>query len=189
MITVTCRKRDIAMSQYPKYENLSDYNVTTENPVLPNGVYGYRHLRRTNPQETELSPLAQWIVKMFDGCVFAGINKQMYGKFLMVYNGKTEADLMREEAKKGSCGGTTWFGPNAVENAMKRAENFIKCYDLETKPAYIDQYLFPIIEPNESDDQYWNRVANELIKLGSTKLVFVDRNSNGVTTKFEYNRG
>lgn len=174
MITVTCRKLDPAVKIVPKYDNLDDFSVTPESPLLPNGVYGYRHLRRTSPQKEALSPLAAWLVEQFDGTCQAGTQKTMYGRYLRCYNGKTEADLMREEARKGRCNGSWWIGPDAFRLASERAENVIHCYDLEKTPAQIDQWLFPIIEVNESDEQYWNRAADEIRAAGITRVVCVN---------------
>jgi hypothetical protein len=183
MITVTCRKRDAAVRVVPKYDNLSDFDVTPENPCLPNGVYGYRHLRRTSPQIDALSPLAAWLVERFEGSCQAGTQKQRYGRYLRCYNGKTEADMMRDAARRGTSGGSTWIGPDAVRLATERAENFIRCYDLETKPAQIDQWLFPIIEAEESDEQYWNRVADEIRAAGVVRVVCVDNPCMGKRTE------
>jgi hypothetical protein len=186
MITVTCRKRDAGVRIVPKYDNLSDFDVTPENPNLPNGVYGYRHLRRTSPQVEALSPLAAWLALQFDGTCQAGTQKLMYGRYLRCFNGKTEADLLREEAKKGSCNGSWWNGPDAVRLATERAENVIHCYDLENKLAQIDQWLFPIIEPEESDEQYWNRVADEIRASGITRVICVNNPAMGPRTEKEF---
>lgn len=174
MITVTCRKRDSKVKIVPKYDNLSDFHVTPENPCLPNGVYGYRHLRQTSPAIDALCPLAAWLYEQFDGTCQAGMQKTAYGKWLRCYNGKTQADMIREEAQRGTCGGTTWIGPGAVRCATERAEHFIEAYDLENQPAVVDQWLFPIIEPEEADHEYWNRVVDEIKAAGITRIVCVN---------------
>ena len=185
MITVTCRKRDELGCMVLKYDNLDEFAITPEKPVLPNGVYGYRHLRNTDPVLWALTPVARWLYEQMDGSVFSGLNKKMYGKKLMVYNGKTVGAMLRADALQGYCNGSVWSGADAVKNASERAENVIKCYNLDKIQAKIEEYLFPIIEVEETDPGYWNRVAEEL-PAGTTRLVVVDRPVMEKQTETEY---
>jgi len=166
-ITVACRKRDAAVKIVPKYDNLADYNVTLENPLLPNGVYGYRHLRRTTPQISVLPPLAAWLVEQFNGGCVAGTQTTLRGRYLVCYNGQTEADVLRDTWRRRVRVGDPQAG------TAEQLEGTIHCYDLNSRAARIE-WLFPIIEPNESDETYWMRVADEIRDAKITRIVYVD---------------
>jgi hypothetical protein len=133
MITVTCRKRDIAVQIHPKYDTLDDFDVTPENPKLPNGVYGYRHLRETSPKTTELSPLAAWLVEKLEGRVICGMwpNAQS-NRRVRCFMGMRDADLVRHEAAVNASFGTTqYIIPETRELDFERAKKIAEGFTIE----------------------------------------------------------
>lgn len=168
-ITVACRKKDPKCRVVPKYDNLEDFADRMVGDCLPNGVYAYRHLRTTEPDANELNELAVWLIGRVRRCV-AGLDAPFESsKRVRLYNGRTRADMIREEARTTQwVNGVLYFQP---ERALAAAENVIRAFKLESEPARIDNYVFPIIEIGETDNEYWNRVAEEITGLGTTKII------------------
>lgn len=52
------------------------------------------------------------------------------------------------------------------------AERVIRCYAGQEmdQPARIDDWKFPIIGINQSDDDYWNGVAEQMIRAGVARV-------------------
>jgi hypothetical protein len=165
-ITVVCRKRDPRMFTVQKYSNNEEWNVI--GGTAPNGVHATRYLRKTSPDISKLNPLAQFL---FENCpTYVG---GFYHAFelsdrVQVFNGKTEADMLRDDASRGICKSAPWI--KTVAEAQKSAEGFIHCYELENVPAKIDDWLFDIIEPEQSDEEYWNNQADQMIRAGAVSV-------------------
>jgi hypothetical protein len=167
MITVTCRKNDSAVRVVPKYDNLSDFDVTPDNPCLPNGVYGYRHLRRTSPQVEALSPLAAWLVEQLDGKTICGMMPTGHND-IRIETDITEASALRYVAGVYGLHHNHWYEDPA--RALESAEEQIRAYDGEKTTIKITSYLLPIIEVRQSDEQYWNQVADLIIATGGNRV-------------------
>ena len=164
-IILCCRKRDERGYGVQKYDNKAVWNV--EGGLAPNGVCATRWLRRTNPDVSQLSSLAKWLVE--------NVHKRPYGHMtssrrkddVICYNGKTEAQGMREEVEVK----ISFFNPpsEVVEKERKSVENMIRCYDLEN--TYMNcNWLFSIIEPNQTDEQYWNVEAQRMLDIGTVAV-------------------
>lgn len=50
------------------------------------------------------------------------------------------------------------------------AENIISAYNLENVECVISDWLFPIIEPSETDNVYWTRVIRDMQRAGVRKI-------------------
>jgi hypothetical protein len=180
MITVTCRKRDPKCTTTPKYENLSDFDVTPENPNLPNGVHGYRYLRQISPDVSRLSPLAEWLAEQCEGRTFAGrMPAAQFDRRIRCYAGITQRDLVIHQAETNANVGTTKYrnpetGEPDFERAKTVAAGHIKMWSLDL-PEYnsevrIDDFLVPIIEPEQDDTDYWNLVAEQIVAGGAVRV-------------------
>lgn len=151
-ITVSCLKSDPLAFGVQKYDNAATWN--TNGGRAPNGISATRYLRRTAPDSAALTPLAVWLIANLPDCV-AGKQKKFRGN-LRCEGRESEADILR-------C------------TTPRRAENIIKCYNIpENQPTIIESWLFPQINPTESDVDYWNRVAREII-ASNTARVSIDR--------------
>jgi len=151
-ITVSCLKSDPLAFGVQKYDNVATWN--SAGGCAPNGVSATRYLRRTSPDASTLSALAAWLVTNLPDGV-AGKMKRMTGN-------------LRCEGRETEC--------NALRRQQpRRAENIIKCYAIpEDQPTIIESWLFPQINPAESDVDYWNRVAREIV-ASNTARVSIDR--------------
>jgi len=151
-ITVSCLKSDPVAFGVQKYDNAAAWN--TNGGCAPNGVSATRYLRRTSPDTSMLSALAAWLVTNLPDGV-AGKMKRMTGN-------------LRCEGRETEC--------NALRRQQtRRAENIIKFYGIpEDQPTIIESWLFPQINPTESDIDYWNRVAREIV-ASNTARVSIDR--------------
>lgn len=153
-IIVCARKADEKSYPVQKYDNKESWNQ--QDGFAPTGVSATRYLRKTNPDNKKLDKLAKWLVENVPKIVAGNMPANLSENRVQCYNGKSEADMVRESEN-----------PNA--------DNIIKAYDLENKPAYISDWLFPIIQPNETDIDYWNRASNEMVNAGSIKVQIGDQ--------------
>ncbi|MGP8322463.1 MAG: hypothetical protein ACT6FG_00480 [Methanosarcinaceae archaeon] len=148
-IIVCATKHDPKSYGIKKYDNNEAWNQL--GGFAPTGVSATKYLRKTSPDINKLDMLAKWLVENVPGSVAGNMPNHFLTRRVKCYNGKTEADMVRESGK-----------PNA--------ENIISAYGLEKTPAYIPDWLFPIIIQNETDIDYWNRASAEMKNAGVTKV-------------------
>jgi hypothetical protein len=137
---------------------------------------GLKFLRKTEPDVSALSTLAKFLVSAIQWDV-SGVHIQSnYAHRVKCFNGKTEAQTLRNEAKLGLCRGTLYTktrkgvrSPN-VAKATRMAKNYIKCYDLKTVPTQIDDWLFDVIHPTQTDAGYWNLQAEKMLTSGVIRI-------------------
>lgn len=170
-ITVAARKPDPAAFGVQKYDNADTWNVP--GGVAPNGVSATRYLRRTAPDVTQLTPLAAFLVAHCRRCVAGNFPAFNGAERVRCYNGKTEADTIRETAATPDGEGRyhvngAWF--RDPQKAAQLVENLIRCYALEREPARIDDWRFGIIEPDQSDEDFWNAQAARMIAAGVVRV-------------------
>lgn len=133
----------------PKYSNDEIWNQPGD--MAPNGVSAYRWLRKTSPDVSQLSPLAAWL---FDNCPTCVAGKQKHPQLqyrVRCFNGKTIAEQQKWSDNERAVWGT-WGD----------------------RPAAIDDWLFPIIQPKQSDEEYWNVVAAQILAAGINRVVIGD---------------
>ncbi len=150
-----------------KYDNDEPWNTT--NGTAPNGVNATRWLRRTSPDPEKLTPLAAFLVEHCPGCVAGNFAPFNPDHRVRCYNGKTRADIAREEAERGIVNGGA-MRCSDIEKARKMAERFVEMYDMEHEPARIDSWHFDKIRFEESDEEYWNRTAAAMIAVGTIRI-------------------
>lgn len=172
-IAVACRKRDAKCFAVQKYDNNEPWNVT--GGTAPSGVHATRYLRKTNPNTGRLSPLARWLFENVPGCVAGTMPHPRSECRVRCYNGKTEAERIMDDAARCCVNNISFSQPNRAGEspeiqAARYAKNLIKCYGLENEPQKIDDWLFDIIEPDQSDEDYWNAVANKMTGVGITAI-------------------
>ena len=164
-ITVPCLKFDALAFGVQKYDNADVWNVPGGR--APNGVSATRYLRRTMPDASALSPLALWLVTNFAGHCVAGRSKKRSGN-LRCEGHETQFQALIREFSPGG-----WrHDPRSQRTPEQRAAGFTAIYgeDEMQSPAVIESWLFPQISQNESDSDYWNRVAREIIAAGTTRV-------------------
>jgi hypothetical protein len=166
-IIVTARKRDSRNFTVQKYDNDATWNVV--GGVAPNGVSASRYLRKTTPDIANLSPLASWLVLNVPEYCGGKMPHTQAQSRVRVYNGRTEAEqIMYEAISKKCCQGQYY---PTVDEAVKFAE--LACKSGESylnKPVRVDDWLFDIIEPNQSDEDYWNRQADKMLASSAVKV-------------------
>lgn len=148
-IIVAARKTDPLAFGVQKYDNDAEWN--TIDGVAPNGVNATRYLRRTAADVTRLTPLAAFLFENCPKSVAGNMPAMRSEHRVACYNGKTEADMMRSENREN-------------------AEGYIRCYDLENVPSKISDWKFNIIEPDQSDTDYWNKQAANIISSGAIRI-------------------
>lgn len=148
-ITVAARKTDQLSFGVQKYDNDEVWNIP--GGLAPNGVSATRYLRRTIPDVTRLTPLAAFLVENCPKSVAGNMPATQRKHRVTCYNGKTESDMIRSEGRKN-------------------AEGYIRCYDLEKVPSKITDWKFDIIQPGQSDTEYWNRQAENIISAGTVRI-------------------
>lgn len=148
-ITVAARRIDPLAFGVQKYDNNEEWNTT--GGIAPNGVNATRYLRRTIPDISQLSPLAAFLVNHCPQCVAGNMPAMRSEHRVTCYNGRTEADMMRLERRKN-------------------AEGYIRCYDLENEPAKINDWRFDIIRPGQSDTEYWDTQAENIVSAGTVRV-------------------
>lgn len=145
-----------------KYDNDETWNVV--NGSAPNGVNATRWLRKTTPDPQKLTPLAAWLVEHVPSYCAGKMPAFNHTERVRCYNGKTEGDMMRSSWRQ------FLNGTNTEADAKQIAENFCKCYNLDDRPARIDDFLFDQIRFEESDENYWNRQAASIIAAGTVRV-------------------
>lgn len=146
-VTVACTQRDPKVFLVKKYWNENLHAVTDS------GVYNARSLRKTSPDVKKLTPLAEFLFMNSPTCV-AGKNKPDIKNRVTVISKLTEAETLRKERK---------FSPEITEN-------MIRAYDLSKVRTQIDAWLFDIIEPDQTDEHFWNKAAINILKLDPRKI-------------------
>lgn len=170
-ILVAARKSDPAAYGVQKYSNNSAWNVPGGS--APNGVSATRYLRRTSPDVAQLTPLAAFLAGNCPRCVAGNLPAFNAADRVRCYNGKSEADTIREFVARPDAFGRyhvngTWF--RDPQKAAKIAEKIIHSYDLEGKAARIDDWHFDIADPGQSDEDYWNCQAARMISAGVVRV-------------------
>ena len=155
-ITVACRKTDPLAVGAQKYDNAAGWNVP--GGCSPNGVSATRYTRRTSPDLDKLIPLARFLVQHAPTSVAGNLPHVDRDKRVRCYNGKTQADLLRASAS----------GKSADDRDL--AEVRIRAYGLEKEPACIEDWRFDIVEPQQSDEDFWNRAAKRMIAQGVVRV-------------------
>lgn len=110
------------------------------------------YLRKTTPEPELLVPLAAFLMEHIDNCVAGEMNPASQ-RVVLLYSGKTEAQLLRER-KPGS-----------------HTENIIASCGLDRKLAKIGEWQFQVIEPGQSDEEYWNTQADRILSAGISCIV------------------
>lgn len=155
-------------------------NWNVLNGSAPNGVNATRWLRETSPNLAKLTPLAAWLVEHVPRCVSGRMPAFNHNDRVRVYNGKTEGDMLRDTARNDCYVNGMIFRDTptstepAVDRALKYAERVIECFDLDSRPAHIEDWLFDRIGFEESDEDYWNRTAAAMIAAGATRISIGD---------------
>jgi len=165
-ITVTCRKSDPKVFTAQKYDNDAAWNIV--GGTAPSGVHATRYLRHTSPDLEKLTPLARFLFENCPKTVAGNYPSFELSNRVRCFNGKTQADMLREDAERGICKSAPWV--KTIDEARKMAENFIYCYNLENSPCKIDDWYFDIIQPDETDAEYWNREAGRMVLAGATTI-------------------
>lgn len=172
-VSVACTKNDPAGFWVQKYDNRAGWNFP--GGIAPNGVSATRYLRKTSPALEYLSPLAAWLFKHAPACVAGNLPRFDVTARVRCYSALTEAEELRKRARTPDCYGRHYVGAmwylDPVE-AMAAAERVIRCYAEQEmdQPARIDDWKFPIIGINQSDDDYWNGVAEQMIRAGVARV-------------------
>lgn len=116
-----------------------------------NGVAATFWAYELNPDLEKLIPLARFLFENLKGqYVGGGLSHPAVPK-TVCYNGKTEADMVRKQNRSD-------------------AEHIIRAYDLENVEAKIDDWRFRYIYHDESDEDYLNAVARDILLAGSVKV-------------------
>jgi hypothetical protein len=122
--------------------------------------YEFNCLRRTNPELEQLSPFALFLIEHTPQCVAGNYPAFHRENRVRCYNGKTEADMLRADPTK----------QRIASNGKTIAENIIKRYDLEKTPCVISDWRFSVIQPGQSDTEYWNREADLIGRRGVVRV-------------------
>lgn len=144
-IVITARKKDERAYGVQKYDNNESWNV--EGGAAPNGVSATRYLRKTTPDVSLLTPFAAWLVKNVPAYCGGKMPHFDYKSRVRVYNGKTVAEQNNWDEKQKKI----W-------------------HPMGDQPQKIDDWLFDIIEPNETDERYWNRQAEKMVAVGAVSV-------------------
>lgn len=147
-LIVSSRKRDPKTQGVQKYDNSASWNVV--GGMAPNGVCATRWQRRLEPDLAQLSPLAAFLATAGDGINVSGRMPHPRRECnVQCYNGKTNSDYV--DAKTSAMWGF-----------------FAK------RPVKVD-WLFDIIEPHETDEEYLNRQAERILAAGTVRVLFGGR--------------
>lgn len=149
-ITVASRKRDPKAVGVQKYTNSDAWNVP--GGTAPTGVSATRYLRQTSPDVTKLSPLASWLFQHCPPCVAGKMPSPNHENRIRCYNGLTVAEEMRRSTPD------------------KTTEPMIAAYDLENQQSRLDDWLFEVIEPDQTDEDYWNAEASRMLAMGTIRV-------------------
>jgi hypothetical protein len=110
------------------------------------------YLRSTAPEPKGLTPLAAFLVENVDSCVVCELNGQPARRVLL-YSGRTEAEILRER-KPG-----------------RHTETIISSHGLDRELAQMGEWQFLVMEPQQSDAEYWNAEADRLLLTGARSIV------------------
>lgn len=135
------------VQKYSNDTSADDNNWNVLNGSAPNGVNATRWLRKTTPDVSKLSPLAAWLVEHVPRYCGGRMPSFNVADRVRVYNGQTVAEVNNWDERTRRV-----FAPEG------------------DKPARIDDWLFDRIMFEESDEEYWNRVANEILAVGATMV-------------------
>lgn len=129
--------------------------------VFSNASYT-RSVQTTRPNVVKLNTLAAWLVTSLPD------NSSLHGKStdslrIFCYSGLTEKQRLLAAAK--------------TDSQREYIEKLSYCYGESLDQQESIDWLFPVIELDESDDHYWNRVAQEMIAAGVSKIVIRDGTS------------
>lgn len=170
-ISVNAYKRDPKCYGAQKYDNNEEWNIP--GGMAPNGVSATRYLRKTAPNISQLTPLAAWLAEHCPGYVGGKMPHPQLKYRVQCFNGRTEAEQIMHEARTRLTVNCQRYADEA--SAVHAAENLFKCYaGYMDGPQKIDDWLFPFIEPNQTDEDYWNIVAGQIIAAGTNRVVIGD---------------
>jgi len=155
-IIVPAFKRDNNHFGIQKYDNNASWN--TDCGMTPNGVCATRFVRETSPDIAKLSPLAAWLVEHVHHNCAGEMPMNDRAKRVTLFNGKSEADMMREE------------NPTGTSKLGISIESYIAAYDLENVPTKISDWLFTLIQPDTTDEAYWNNEARKMVSTGAVRI-------------------
>ncbi|ECD2968461.1 hypothetical protein EU408_02015 [Salmonella enterica subsp. enterica] len=110
-------------------------------------------VRTTTPDIKQLYPLAAWLVARLPIDVSGRV---ITAHRVFCYSGITERDRLLSEAKTNA--------------QRQRAEKIIHCYGAALDREERIDWVFPLINPGESDNAYWNRVALNMINSGCVRV-------------------
>lgn len=166
-IVVSARKRDPKVVEIQKYDNRDSWNIS--GGLAPNGVCATRYLRHTTPRVSLLCPLAAWLVTYCPGYLAGKMPHTQFNCRVSVYNGRSKAEQILYEAKTSLAVGATHFADSGA--AIKAAESLLAAYSGHLdSPHKINDWLFDIIEPIQTDERYWNLQASKMIAAGAVRV-------------------
>jgi hypothetical protein len=167
-IAVTARKRDARAYGVQKYDNRAAWNKP--GGIAPNGVSATRYLRDTTPDITLLFPLAAWLVAHLPEYCGGQMPHPQIERRVLVYNGRSEAEQIMHDAQTTQTVNGIHY--NDPADAIRHAEGLLKVYARSLDgPQVIDGWLFDIIEPNQTDEEYWNQQAAKMLAAGTVLVV------------------
>ena len=144
--------------------------------MAPNGVSATRWLRKLAPDQSQLSPLAAWLVAVSDIsergiCVAGRLPHPRRECRVVCFNGRTEAEQIMHEARTRLVVNCRRY--NTEKDAVRAAEDLINVYGSSLdRPQRIDDWLFDVIQPEESDESFLNRQADRILGTGVTRIEF-----------------
>lgn len=118
-----------------------------------------RDVRATEPDVVRLIPLAAWLVINVPTS-YAGSGRSVTASRVLCWSGLTERERLIKSARTSS--------------QQEKAEKFIRCYGASLDRLERIDWLFPVITPIETDEQFWNRAAQEIINAGVTRIAIQD---------------
>ena len=143
-ITVASRKHDPRTHHIQKYDNGEPWNAP--GGITPTGVSATRYLRTTVPDRARLSPLAAWLATHVPGYVAGRLSHPQPTAQVLCTNGKTRAEMLPSDA-------------------TRRAYR-----DLDGDALHQIDWLFSIIEPEQTDHAYWNTEAEKMLMAGIVEI-------------------
>lgn len=170
-ITIAARKKDPQAYGVQKYANDELWNIP--GGLAPSGVSATRYLRDTAPDVSALSPLAAWIVNNAPKfCAGRRVHPQREYR-VVCYNDRTIAEQLMYEAKTL----TGRYACSKPEGATRHAQGVVNAYcacNYGNAPQKIEDWPFDIIEPGQSDENYWNLQAEKILAAGTVRITIGD---------------
>lgn len=170
-ITIAARKKDPQAYGVQKYANDKLWNIPGR--LAPNGVSATKYLRDTAPDVSALSPLAGWIVNNAPKfCAGRQVHSQRENR-VVCYNGRTVVEQLMYEAKTL----TGRYACSNPEGATRHAQAVVEGYyagNDGNAPQQIEDWLFDIIEPSQTDENYWNLQAEKMLAAGTVRITIGD---------------